>query len=173
MQRVSGLPQNVRFDLSGIVKRSREDSGRLSSGVSGLLKKNKGQVFWGEAKLLEGGTVEVSSKRAYPTRPTLPEPRGALGPGTYTLLDTATMLEVINNSAAASPVIGHKTKMLVSGVFAPAFSVQQMTKDLDIALSVARSCHCPLPLVAQIRQIFEIAYAAGDGDKDYFVLSKE
>jgi 3-hydroxyisobutyrate dehydrogenase-like beta-hydroxyacid dehydrogenase len=88
-------------------------------------------------------------------------------------LDTATMLEVISNSAVASPVIGYKTRMLVSEDFTPAFSVKQMMKELDIALSVARSHHCPLPLVAQIRQIFEAAYVGWDGDKDYFVLSKE
>ena len=42
---------NVRFDPSAIVKRLRDVSGRLSSGVSGLLTKNKVQVIWGEAKL--------------------------------------------------------------------------------------------------------------------------
>ena len=88
-------------------------------------------------------------------------------------LDAATMLDVINNSAVASPLIGYKTKMLVSGDFTPAFSVTQMMKDIDIALSVGRAEHCPLPLTSHIRQQYEAAYAGGNGENDFFVLARE
>ncbi|WBQ13964.1 dihydrolipoyl dehydrogenase [Hyphomonadaceae bacterium BL14] len=45
---------NVRFDLGAVVKRSRLVAKRLSSGVSGLMKKHKVTVFDGEASLQPG-----------------------------------------------------------------------------------------------------------------------
>lgn len=88
-------------------------------------------------------------------------------------LDMATTLEVINNSAVASPLIGYKTKMMVTGDYTPAFAVSGMMKDFDIALGVGRSKHIPLPLIAQVRQSYEAAYAAGAGEDDFFVLVRE
>ncbi len=88
-------------------------------------------------------------------------------------LDMATTLEVINNSAVASPLIGYKTKMLVSGDYTPAFPVAGMMKDFDIALGVGRSEHIPLPLIAQVRQSYEAAFAAGAAEEDFFALVRE
>lgn len=88
-------------------------------------------------------------------------------------LDTGAMLEVIGNSVVASPLINYKRAMLASGNFAPAFTVSQMMKDLDIVLSVGRTGHCPLPLTSQIRQQFETAFISGQGDKDFFVLFED
>ena len=88
-------------------------------------------------------------------------------------LDMATTLEVINNSAVASPLIGYKTKMLVSGDYTPAFPVAGMMKDFDIALGVGQSEHIPLPLIAQVRQSYEAAFAAGAADDDFFALVRE
>ena len=51
---------NVSFDLQAIVKRSRGVSGQLSAGVKTLLKKNKVQVFDGEAKLTGKNKLSVS-----------------------------------------------------------------------------------------------------------------
>ncbi|MFP4518031.1 MAG: dihydrolipoyl dehydrogenase [Oceanicaulis sp.] len=45
---------NIGFDLDAVVKRSRKVAGRLSSGVSGLMKKNKISVIDGEARLEKG-----------------------------------------------------------------------------------------------------------------------
>ncbi|MCG6857331.1 MAG: dihydrolipoyl dehydrogenase [Salaquimonas sp.] len=75
------------FSIADIVQRSRGVSGRLNGGVGFLMKKNKVDVIWGEAKLTKagGGTVEVSvgktSKKAMEPQP--PAPKGALGEGTY------------------------------------------------------------------------------------------
>lgn len=88
-------------------------------------------------------------------------------------LDTTAMLDVINNSAVASPLIGYKTKMLIAEDFTPAFTVAGMMKDLDIALAIGRSEHIPLPLTAHIRQQYEAAYAGGSGGDDFFVLVRE
>jgi 3-hydroxyisobutyrate dehydrogenase-like beta-hydroxyacid dehydrogenase len=88
-------------------------------------------------------------------------------------LDTAQMLDIINNSAVASPLIGYKTKMLAGGDYTPAFDVTQMMKDFDLVLGLGRGLHCPLPLTSLIRQMYETAYAAGRGGDDFFVLASE
>src|SRR5262249_20602519 len=49
----------VGFDGAAIVKRSRAVSGQLNTGVGFLLKKNKVDVIWGEAKITKPGEVVV------------------------------------------------------------------------------------------------------------------
>ena len=46
--------ENIGFDLDKVVKRSRKVAGRLSSGVSMLMKKHKITVIEGEARLEQG-----------------------------------------------------------------------------------------------------------------------
>lgn len=46
-------------------------------------------------------------------------------------------------------------------------------KDFDLIAEVSRRDHCPMPLVAQIRQQYEAAFANGCGDRDFFVLIRE
>ena len=48
--------ENVGFDAGAVVKRSRGVSQRLNGGVGMLLKKNKVDVIWGEAKV-EAATI--------------------------------------------------------------------------------------------------------------------
>lgn len=71
------------FDLPAIVQRSRAVSGRLNTGVGGLLKKNKVQIIWGEARLTRPGEVTVAAPKGPARQPQAPLPRGALGAGTY------------------------------------------------------------------------------------------
>ena len=74
---------NVSFDATAVVQRSRGVSRRLADGVAFLLKKNKVDVIWGEA------TVESAAKGNEPGRVTVketkrtPAPKGALAPGSY------------------------------------------------------------------------------------------
>ena len=51
---------NIAFDAAKVVKRSRNVSKQLSSGVAHLLKKNKVTVIDGAAKLTGGGAVSVT-----------------------------------------------------------------------------------------------------------------
>jgi dihydrolipoamide dehydrogenase len=74
---------NVTFDTAAVVRRSRGVSGRLNTGVGGLLKKNKVAVIWGEAKITAPGAVAVSKPSRPPYEPQHPPPRGALGVGSY------------------------------------------------------------------------------------------
>lgn len=52
--------ENISFDLSKIIARSRKISGQLNQGVGHLLKKNKVTVFSGEAKLVDSSTVSIT-----------------------------------------------------------------------------------------------------------------
>ena len=70
-------------DIVKMVARSREVSGRLNAGVAFLLKKNKVDVIFGEAKLMGGGSVEVAPSAKPPVQPQTPPPKGMLGPGRY------------------------------------------------------------------------------------------
>jgi len=75
--------EKVGFDAQAVVQRSRAVSGRLNMGVGGLMKKNKIQVIWGEAKLGKGGEVIVANPAKAPMQPQHAPPRGTIGPGTY------------------------------------------------------------------------------------------
>jgi dihydrolipoamide dehydrogenase len=75
---------NVRIDADAIVQRSRAVSGRLSQGVSSLLKKNKVQTIWGEALLTAPGRLSVAESAVRSSRPRPDKPAGALGSGDYT-----------------------------------------------------------------------------------------
>ena len=97
----------------------------------------------------------------------------ALAMGRKGGLDFAVMMDVIGQSAVASPLLQYKRDTVVSGTYAPAFTVQQIMKDFDIIADVSRRDHCPMPLVAQIRQQYEAAFANGCGDLDFFVLVRE
>ncbi|WP_460450481.1 dihydrolipoyl dehydrogenase [Alsobacter sp. SYSU BS001988] len=70
------------FDLAGVVKRSRGISAQLNQGVGFLLKKNKVDVIWGEAKLGKGEVVVGPSTKPV-VQPQNPVPKGTLGHGTY------------------------------------------------------------------------------------------
>ena len=71
------------FDIEKIVKRSRGVSGQLNGGVGFLMKKNKIDVIWGEAKITKPGEVSVSSPSKPAVEPQHPVPKGVLGEGTY------------------------------------------------------------------------------------------
>jgi 3-hydroxyisobutyrate dehydrogenase-like beta-hydroxyacid dehydrogenase len=88
-------------------------------------------------------------------------------------IEMATMLEVVNNSAVASPLIRYKTQTIIDDNYNAAFPVTGIMKDLDIALSVAHDQHIPLPVLSLIRQGYEAAYAEGNGAQDFFVLVKQ
>ena len=55
------VAKEVGADAAAVVKRSRAVSGRLNTGVGGLLKKNKVTIIWGEAKISKPGEIVVSS----------------------------------------------------------------------------------------------------------------
>jgi dihydrolipoamide dehydrogenase len=76
------------FNMEAVVKRSRGVSAQLNGGVGFLMKKNKIDVIWGEAKIAKAGkggpTEVVVGKMQKPVvEPQNPVPKGVLGEGTY------------------------------------------------------------------------------------------
>ena len=74
----------VSADVKAVVDRSRGVSARLNGGVAFLMKKNKGDVIWGEAKLTKPNQIVVAKTSKKPMEPQNPVPKGVKGEGTYT-----------------------------------------------------------------------------------------
>ncbi|NGO51290.1 dihydrolipoyl dehydrogenase [Allomesorhizobium camelthorni] len=80
----------VTPDLKAIVERSRGIAQRMNGGVGFLMKKNKVDVIWGEAKLTKAASGEkpaeivVSKPSKKPMEPQAPLPKNTKGEGTYT-----------------------------------------------------------------------------------------
>lgn len=74
----------VSADVAAVVDRSRKVSLRLNGGVGFLMKKNKVDVIWGEAKLARPGEIVVTKTAKKPMEPQPPVPKGVKGEGTYT-----------------------------------------------------------------------------------------
>ena len=77
------LNGSMSVDVADVVKRSRGVSAQLNGGVAFLLKKNKVDVIWGEAKVTKAGEVSVSASTKPVVEPQNPIPKGVLGQGVY------------------------------------------------------------------------------------------
>jgi dihydrolipoamide dehydrogenase len=77
------LEGRMTFDPQDVVKRSRGVSAQLNGGVGFLLKKNKVDVIWGEARIEGPGRVVVAGPSKPAVQPAHPAPKGTLGHGTY------------------------------------------------------------------------------------------
>ena len=97
----------------------------------------------------------------------------ALAVGLKGGLDNAAMLEVINQSAVASPLIGYKTAMITKGDYAPAATLTMLMKDVELFLAAGRETGVALPLNRLIGDIYKGAAARGLGEQDFFVLVRE
>ena len=85
-------------------------------------------------------------------------------------MDWKQMIDVINNSAVAAPQIGFKAQLLKDRDFAPAFTANQMAKDLDIALDTGKTVNAHMPVTSMVRQYLAMMIAQGRGEKDFFGL---
>jgi dihydrolipoamide dehydrogenase len=74
----------VTPDLKAIVARSRGIAARMNGGVGFLMKKNKVDIIWGEAKITKPGEIVVSKTTKAIQEPQAPLPKTVLPEGTYT-----------------------------------------------------------------------------------------
>ncbi len=86
-------------------------------------------------------------------------------------MDIQTIMDVVSESAVASPLIQYKRAMIVSGDYKAAFSVSQMLKDLGLIEKAALATGSHMPLIASIADVYRSAAARGLGDQDFFVLT--
>ena len=78
------LSGKAKPNVAAIVKRSRGIAERMNGGVGMLLRKNKVDVIWGQAKLTAPGTVEVGEPDKAACEPQAPAPKGVKPHGSYT-----------------------------------------------------------------------------------------
>ncbi len=77
------LEGKMTADVHAVVARSRGVSARLNQGVGYLMKKNKIDVIWGEAKITRPGEVVVGKITKPAVQPQNAIPKGIKGEGTY------------------------------------------------------------------------------------------
>ena len=85
-------------------------------------------------------------------------------------LSSVQMMEVISQSAVASPLLKYKQDMIVEMDFSPAFSVEQMIKDFTLITDAARDKQVPMLVANLILQQYTAASNAGYSDQDFFAL---
>ena len=88
-------------------------------------------------------------------------------------LEARTMLDIISQSSGASYALTAKAeKFIFKGDFAPGFAVDLQYKDLELAISTAKSLTQPLPMGNQAQQAYEVARAKGQGREDISSIIK-
>ncbi|MEM9011131.1 MAG: NAD(P)-dependent oxidoreductase [Pseudomonadota bacterium] len=96
----------------------------------------------------------------------------SLAMGSKAGLDWQRMLEVIANSAVASPLVKYKAGPLAERDFSPAFTTELMIKDMSLFRSAAETLRCPTPLAAETESLLREHAANGGGQEDFFALVK-
>ena len=85
-------------------------------------------------------------------------------------MDPSIAMDVICGSVVGSPFIQYKTPPLKERKFNPAFSVNLMVKDIDLALATAKRLNVMAPTTALTKQMFEALVNMGKGELDIAAL---
>jgi 3-hydroxyisobutyrate dehydrogenase-like beta-hydroxyacid dehydrogenase len=82
--------------------------------------------------------------------------------------DPAVLYEVIRNASGQSRMADSRVPgFLLEGSFPPAFKLDLMKKDVNLAIESARALNVPLLLGGAAGQLFAAASAAGHGGEDF------
>lgn len=87
-------------------------------------------------------------------------------------LDWRQMLDVMDASAVASPMVKVKTPPLRERDFTPTMTTVGQTKDVDLILDAGRNLGVPLALTAAMRQMFTATLSQGEAEQDYIAVVK-
>jgi 3-hydroxyisobutyrate dehydrogenase-like beta-hydroxyacid dehydrogenase len=85
-------------------------------------------------------------------------------------IDRALVLEVLGNSAVASPYVKFKSAGLIAKDYRAAMSLANQTKDADLVIAAAESVGAHLPAARTIAAFFREAVSAGWGERDATAL---
>lgn len=80
------------------------------------------------------------------------------------------MMDVISESAVASPLVKYKKEMISNLDFTPAFSVSQMIKDFMLITEAGRTNQVPMVVANTILQQYIAASNVGYAEQDFFAL---
>jgi 2-hydroxy-3-oxopropionate reductase len=81
-------------------------------------------------------------------------------------VDPAAMLDAVGGGMAANRIMEVRRGNFLEHDFAPGFKVDLHHKDLEIALGASGEVDAPLPLTAEVQQMFRQLRAAGFGEED-------
>jgi 3-hydroxyisobutyrate dehydrogenase-like beta-hydroxyacid dehydrogenase len=87
-------------------------------------------------------------------------------------LDWQQMLEVMESSAVASPMVKYKTPALKARDFTSTMSAIAQTKDIDLILDAAKNSGVPMALTGALRQMYQSMISQGAGEEDYIAIVK-
>jgi len=85
-------------------------------------------------------------------------------------LDWATLWQVVEGSAAASPIVKAKAPALRKHDYTPTFTVTQMQKDVSLIRAAAAALGVATPVADVAAAALDRAAAAGDAGEDYAVV---
>jgi 2-hydroxy-3-oxopropionate reductase len=80
--------------------------------------------------------------------------------------DPARILDAVGGGMAANRIMDVRRDNFLGHDFAPGFKVDLHHKDLEIALGASGEVDAPLPLTAEVQQMFRQLRAAGHGEED-------
>ncbi|MCX7869154.1 MAG: NAD(P)-dependent oxidoreductase, partial [Terrimicrobiaceae bacterium] len=82
------------------------------------------------------------------------------------------LLEALDGHAVNSPLAGMKIPAMITGDFAPRFSLQNMFKDARIALKIAEECKVEMPVAAAFAGMAMAGLHQGWGGEDFSVIAR-
>lgn len=77
------------------------------------------------------------------------------------------ILDVLTNSAVASPMVQYKARSLETRDFSPTFSCRQMAKDLDLIIGAGHAAEMTMPLASLTRETYGALIGRGEGEADF------
>ena len=86
--------------------------------------------------------------------------------------DVEKVYEAIKGGLAGSAVMNAKAPMMLDGNYKPGFKIDLHIKDLTNAMETGYATHTPMPLTAQVMQMFQVLKADGCGQEDHGALIK-
>lgn len=82
-------------------------------------------------------------------------------------MDWDQLIDIMAESPVGSPIVKFKAPYLKARDFTATFSIEQMGKDLDLALATARDMEVPMPIAASVRQQYAAMISKGHGELDF------
>lgn len=87
-------------------------------------------------------------------------------------VDPQQLFATLEPNANFSPLVGFKLPAMIQGDFEAHFSLQNMLKDADFALDLAKEKNVPVPALQVMADAMRRAMVAGHADMDFSIIAK-
>ncbi len=85
-------------------------------------------------------------------------------------IDKKDILDLLDGSPIAAPMVGMKKEKILDNDYSPEFPMQWLQKDLQLAAQTAYEQGVSLPATNTIKEIFALGKQAGIGKKDFMAI---